>query len=186
MKRRESAVTRILTLLLVGFTVLSITAVAAGTAGSSADPLITLSYLNDTFLPELLGKADEKLAARKTELSKELSAQVESDKKELEKKYGAQGTDDTPSGTAASFAVVTLPAGQTLYGEIGCEVLLRVGTATVVSPSSPGLIDSTGGTTLDSGSLVKNHLYLMTIEGRGVKAGASAVKLLVRGAYTVK
>ena len=30
-------------------------------------------------------------------------------------------------------------------------------------------------------ALVKNHLYMMTIEGRGVKAGSGTVKVLVRG-----
>ena len=56
-----------------------------------------------------------------------------------------------------------------------------------MSPSSPGLIDSTGGTTLDNGAgLTKNHLYMMTISDRGVKATAATTKLLVRGTYEVK
>ena len=93
----------------------------------------------------------------------------------------------TSTGAADSFTVVTLTNGQTLAGEIGCEVMLRVGTAVVVSPSSPGLIDSTDGSTIDSGkSLVKNHLYMMTISDRGVKATAATTKLLVRGGYEIK
>ena len=40
--------------------------------------------------------------------------------------------------------------------------------------------------TLNNGSaLVQNHLYMMTIEGRGVRATAATTKLLVRGSYTV-
>ena len=35
------------------------------------------------------------------------------------------------------------------------------------------------------GALVQNHLYMMTIEGRGVKATAATTKLLVRGGYTI-
>ena len=90
-------------------------------------------------------------------------------------------------GTAAdTFTVVTLSNGQTLTGGIGCEVMLRVGTAVCVSPSSPGLIDESSAATLNnSGALVTNHLYMMTIEGRGVKATAATVKLLVRGSYTI-
>ena len=73
-----------------------------------------------------------------------------------------------------------------LTGDIGCEVMLRVGTAVCVSPSSPGLIDETAATALNNGSaLVQNHLYMMTIEGRGVRATAGTTKLLVRGSYTV-
>ena len=33
--------------------------------------------------------------------------------------------------------------------------------------------------------LAANHLYMMTIEGRGVKAGSDTTKLLVRGSYTI-
>ncbi|MCF2620104.1 hypothetical protein JQM63_09805 [Oscillibacter valericigenes] len=190
MKKTPHALTRLLTLLLASLTLLSISVVAAGTAGSSSDPLVTLSYLNEKFLPELLTKADEKLAARSDTASKALAAQVDADIKKLEEKYGSQSAGagaGAPSGAAESFTVVTMTSGQTLYGAIGCEVMLRVGTAAVVSPSSPGLIDSTDGTTLENGkALTKNHLCMMTIEERGVKATAATTKLLVRGAYEVK
>ena len=66
--------------------------------------------------------------------------------------------------------------------EDACEV----GTASCMSPSSPGLIDeTTAGTLNNGGALVTNHLYMMTIEGRGVKAGSATTKLLVRGTYTI-
>jgi hypothetical protein len=64
--------------------------------------------------------------------------------------------------------------------------LLRVGTATCVSPSNPGLIDQSNATLLSNGgALVQNHLYMMTVEGRGVKATAATTKLMVRGNYTI-
>ena len=185
MKKTPHALTRLFTLLLASLTILSISVAAAGTAGSSSDPLVTLSYLNEKFLPELMTRVDEKLAARTDTASKELRAQVDADIKRLEEKYGSQ--TGASVGTVDSFAVVTMTNGQVLYGAIGCEVMLRVGTASVVSPSSPGLIDSTGGTTLDNGAgLTKNHLYMMTISDRGVKATAATTKLLVRGTYEVK
>ena len=82
--------------------------------------------------------------------------------------------------------MVTLTNGQTLIGDIGCEVMLRVGSAVCVTPSSPGLINETDGTVLNNGgALVTNHLYMMTIEGRGVKATAATTKVLVRGTYKV-
>jgi hypothetical protein len=81
---------------------------------------------------------------------------------------------------------VTLSNGQVLTGDIGCEVLLRVGTAVCVSPSAPGLIDESNAAVLNnSGALAQNHLYMMTIEGRGVKATAATTKLMVRGSYTI-
>ena len=147
--------------------ILSTTVSLAAEAGSEGDPLVTLSYLNDTFLDTILTKVDQKIAARNSQIAQELGGQ-------------------SASGTALTFTVVTLSKGQVLTGDIGCEVMLRVGTASCVSPSSPGLIDESSASTLNNGgALVQNHLYMRTIEGRGVKATAAATKLLVRGTYTI-
>ncbi len=136
---------------------LTMTMSLAAEVGSADDPLVTLSYLNETFMDTIMDRVDQKLA-----------------------QGGVQG------GEASAFTVVTLSSGQTLTGDIGCEVMLRVGTAVCVSPSSPGLIDETTAATLNNGgSLDQNHLYMMTIEGRGVKATAGTTKLLVRGSYTI-
>ena len=130
---------------LVAVCALTVTGVAAASsAGSSEDPLITYSYLNDTFKKEVLSEAN------------------------------------------GGFVLVTLSSGQTLKGEVGTEVMLRVGTASCTGSSTPGLIDTTTAGTIDNGAaLTKNHLYMMTIEDRGVKAIAATVKMLVRGSYTI-
>lgn len=134
----------------------------AAEAGSGGDPLVTLSYLNETFFNDIMARVDQKIAQRTGQA--------------------------VPGGSSssASFTVVTLSQGQTLTGDIGCEVLLRIGGAVCVSPSDPGLIDETTGETLSNGaSLVQNHLYMMTIEGRGVRASAGTAKVMARGSYTV-
>jgi len=160
-------------------------AALAADAGSQQDPLVTLSYLNDTYLPSVLAQVDEKLAARDTELTRKLAEQIRQMEEKLAARYGS-GTGNAASGVASVFSVVTLSKGQTLQGQIGCEVMLRVGTAVCVADTAPGLVDTTGATTINGGAaLVKNHLYMMTIEGRGVKATADTVKVLVRGAYTI-
>lgn len=135
--------------------------------GSASDPLVTLSYLNETFLGQIMTQVEQKITARNSQL--------------LQQMGGVSG-----STASASFTVVTLTKGQVLTGDIGCEVMLRVGSASCVSPSNPGLIDETSAVTLNNGgALTANHLYMMTIEGRGVKAGADTTKLLVRGTYTI-
>ena len=160
---------RILVLLVLAG-VLSMTVTLAAEPGSSNDPLVTLSYLNETFMDSIMQKVDQKIADRNSQIAQQLGGQ----------------SGGIASGTAASFTVVTLSSGQILTGDIGCEVMLRVGTAVCVSPSSPGLIDESSAATLNNGgALVQNHLYMMTIEGRGVKATAATTKLLVRGSYTV-
>ena len=147
---------------------MNLTVSVAAEPGSEQDPLVTLSYLNDTFLNTIMEKVDQKIAARNAEIVKQLGGQVS----------GTESTD--------TFTVVTMTQGQILTGDIGCEVMLRVGTAACVSPSAPGLIDETSAGTLNNGgALEKNHLYMMTIEGRGVQATAATTKLLVRGTYTI-
>lgn len=165
MKKNRWFLRMIVLLLLSG--ALNMTVSFAAEAGSSGDPLVTLSYLNDTFLNTILQKVDQKIAVRNSQIAQQMG--------------GQSGT-----GSAAAFTVVTLSSGQTLTGDIGCEVMLRVGTASCVSPSAPGLIDeTTAGTLNNGGALAQNHLYMMTIEGRGVKATAATTKLLVRGTYTI-
>lgn len=148
--------------------VLNVTAALA--VGTTNDPLVTLSYLNDVFLGQIMDKVDSEIEGRNQEIVKALGGQVTGE----------------ASGTTATFTVVTLSKGQVLTGDIGCEVMLRVGSATCVAASSPGLINETSGQTLNNGgALTQNHLYMMTIEGRGVKATADTVKVLVRGTYTI-
>ena len=149
--------------------VLMTTALAAE-AGSPQDPLVTLSYLNETFLNTILNRVDEKIAARNTQLAQQMGGQ-----------FSGIGTT-----SVSTFTVVTLSSGQILTGEIGCEVMLRVGSAVCVAPSAPGLIDeATAGTLNNGGALAQNHLYMMTIENRAVRATAATTKLLVRGTYTL-
>lgn len=125
---------------------------AAAEAGSQGDPLVTLSYLNETFLPKIL-------------------VQV-------------QGTDSGSNGT--NFTVVDLAKGKSLSLSVGGEAMLRAGSAVCGAPSAPGLIDeTTAGSVENAGALVKNHLYMATVDGRTVKASSDGVKLLVRGTYTV-
>ncbi len=154
---------------------LLIAALAAGTtvslaaeAGSPQDPLVTLSYLNETFLGTILQRVDEKIAQRNDTLAQQI------------------GSAGLGTQSAANFTVVTLSSGQTLTGGVGCEVMLRVGSAVCVASSTPGLVNETTGSTINGGaSLSQNHLYMMTIEGRGVRATAATTKLLVRGSYTI-
>lgn len=171
----------LVTLTLVGL------AVAAGQQGTQSDPLITLSYLTQQVTPSILSQVDSKISARQTELEGKLEAVTEEYVKEVENKLGSSGGTSSGGQTGSGvYQVVTLNAGQTLTGGAACEFLLRSGTATCVSDSSPGLVDMTDGSTLANGGALKaNHLYLGTIEGRGVRASTS-VTIMVRGSYTIQ
>lgn len=148
--------------------------VACASAGSSGDPLVTLSYLNNVFTGKVQTMVDQTVDKRQAELEKALADVI-----------AGQGS---VSGGSAVFSVVTLSRGQALVGDVGCEVMLRIGSATCGVPDNEaGLIDTTGGTVLgNGGSLAVNHLYMVTISGRTVTAASGTVKLLVRGPYTIR
>lgn len=157
---------------------------AAGTAalaaGGSSDPLVSLGYLNKVFVPSVYAEVDRAVQNNEAALKAELNKTIEAWDTQL------QGTSPGQGGDSASFKVVTLSKGQTLTGQVGCEVMLRIGSAVCVTDSAPGLIDTTDGTTLNhGGALQTNHLYMVTIETRGVRATSDVVKVLARGSYTV-
>lgn len=156
----------------------------AGTAGSSNDPLVTLSYLNNTFVKQVQTMVNDAVTARKTELEQALG-NAAAGNGPVSTNPGSN--DPVGNSGGAVFSVVTLSRGQALVGEVGCEVMLRVGAATCGSPDAVGLIDTTSGDNLtNGGALAVNHLYMVTIDGRWVTAAADTVKVLVRGPYTIR
>ena len=161
-------------LLLAG---LCLTGAALAAGGDQSDPLITLSYLNETAIPQVVNQVEKITAARQKELEKKFSDQIAQYKQEA-----GQGG----SGGSASYTLVSMTKGQVMSLDVGCELLLRVGSATINANTNPALIDlSTGGAVNGGESLTKNHLYMATIPDRTLTAAAGDVKLLVRGGYTI-
>ena len=149
---------------------------AALAAGDESDPLVTLSYLNQTAIPQIVEQVEERTAQRQEELEESFRTQLN------QYQQGNQGGETASAG----YTLVTMAQGQVMRLEVGCEVLLRVGSASVQADSSPALIDLSSAGTVGAGtSLEKNHLYMSTIEGRTLTADAGTVKVLVRVGYTV-
>jgi len=166
---------------LLALTLLLGTGAALATGGGKQDPLVTLSYLEDTVIPEILSKLKTDTKSLNRDLKSDLADQIdayEDDMEQLLKAGSATGSD--------TYTLVTLTSGQTMALDVGCEMMLRVGTATVNAATAPALIDITTGGSINSGaSLEKNHLYMATIADRTLTPTAETVKLLVRGGYTV-
>lgn len=155
----------------------TVAALAAG--GDQTDPLVTLSYLDQTAIPQIVKQVEEQTASRQKELEERLAAQIT--------QYLAQAGPGagTSSGGSASFTLVSLSSGQVMSLDVGCEILPRIGTVTVRANTSPALIDTSTGGTVNSGTaLTSNHLYMATIADRTLTASGD-VKLLVRGGYSI-
>ena len=162
-------------LLLAAVVLASFAALASGGAGSQGDPLVTLSYLNETFTKEILDKVDKAARERDAAVLEEADRLIVQAERELR---------GSVSEASPAYAAVTLSPGQTLSGSAGCELILRSGEAICTARGYPGLVDTTTGGALGGGeALAENHLYLMT-DKRGVSASSEAV-LLVCGSYSI-
>ena len=88
MRKKDNAFARLVGLLLVSATVLTLTVAATGGAGTSSDPLVTLSYLNEKFLPQVLSDVDKKTASREKR-DEGLRAEI----RRGERQYGRHGAE---------------------------------------------------------------------------------------------
>ncbi len=168
-KRRKLLLTAAAAVMAVAL-IVGVTALAVNSYGTKSDPLISLSYLNNTLTPNLKNEFQQSVDASKTALIQYIDAQIAAS--------GAGGGD--------SYQVITLSKGQKIVGKVGCEIILRIGTAECAAASTPGLVNATTGSTIDSGkALEKNNVYVVSIADNGIKATASTVKVLVRGSYTI-
>ena len=178
-------------------------ALASG-VGTKDDPLVTVSYINDVFTPSVNKAIDTAIGNKTAEYTNNLNKRYEELVSALKSASGSTAFTDTfinavadaiitkqntgvsASGTSDAMKKLTFASGRTVTLNLGAEVLLRLGSATCVASGTPGLIDSTSGSDLANGkSLVKNHLYLCTVEGRGFKCSGETT-VFIRGGYTVK
>lgn len=182
----------------------------AADIGDKTDPLVTVSYikaLEPQIQETIRSMVQEEAAAYITQWNSDLAAAYE----QINKLTNSGGLDlsslssdpafiqavaaavagqlggTVPSGgTPATFTKVVVPSGKTVTLNMGTQMLLRLGSATCVASSSPGLIDLTDGSVLaGGGALLANHLYTVTVEGgRGFKA-ANEVTVFIMGGYTI-
>ena len=149
---------------------------AALAVGDKNDPLISLSYLNQKAIPAILQQVETKAQTHKSELAIQFDNAIDGYK--AEKESGALNN--------ASYKVVTLKKSQKMELGVGCEIMLRIGTAQITSATFPALVDISTAESVSTGaSLRKNHLYLATIPDRVLTATSYTTKVLVRGNYVI-
>ena len=139
---------------------LAVSAVYAFAApGTNDDPLVSLSYITDTLIPELHEYVDAKIS-----------------------KIG-----NTSTGTQGSFKVVDVKKGQMIKCGDGCEMILRMGTGTIVASAKGGISDVTAGFDLGQDiAMPANHLLIAPLgDGRGVRMTTDG-KVMIKGTYTLE
>ncbi len=85
-----------------------------------------------------------------------------------------------------AFEVVEVPAGKTLIGKAGTEIILRSGSALAIDSQLGGLSDVTAGADLRARqNIPANHLLIIPRDdGRGISASQNII-VMVRGDYEV-
>lgn len=135
--------------------------IAMADAGSTGDPLVSLSYLTNVFKPAVMTEVDSKISTA------------------VKNQGGNSGS--------SSFTAIAVSKGQYIIGGSGCEMILRSGEAASICPGSNGLADVTGGIDLPGNqSIVKNHVYVIARnDGRGI-AMLTDGYVMVKGSYSIK
>ena len=131
--------------------------------GDSNDPLITLSYINDTLIPQLKEYVDSKTASGST----------------------PSQSGSTVTGSSG-YTLVSVKAKHKIIGAEGTEFVLRMGSGTIVATSNGGVADLTDGVDLTDGMPVPaNHSLLSPKDDkRGFHMDTDGL-VLIKGTYTV-
>jgi hypothetical protein len=150
-------------LIICGLVVLLITcyAVFAAVPGSEDDPLVSKSYIEETIIPQIKEYIDDKISRLNGNNGENISS--------------------------IEFAVVSVTNGQSLIGQGGTELILRMGTANIIATEKGGIADVTAGTDLSNGvKMPSNHLLIIPLsDGRGLKA-TSDILVMVKGSYVLE
>ena len=132
----------------------------AADPGSDGDPLISKSYIDNVLLPRIYSYIDSVVGGL---------------------------TPSNPQGQSAAFEVVNVSAGQRVVAGEGTELILRMGSGTVIGSMRGGIADTTGGTDLADGTDVPaNHLLIVPLaDGRGINVTSEAI-FMIKGTYEIQ
>lgn len=144
------------------FLTLGIWAAVTASPGSESDPLVSLSYVNDTLIPQLKAYVDEKIS-------------------------GIQSGSTSTSTQSGGYKLVELSQGQTVVAEKSTEMILRQGSGTIIATEKGGIADVTDGVDLANGTAVpSNHLLIVPFsDGRGISMSTDGI-LMIKGTYSLK
>ena len=128
--------------------------------GGNDDPLISKSYIENVLMPSIKQYVESRIA---------------------------EVNSGSGTGTSNAFKVVEVKKDQQLICSAGTELILRMGTATIIATEKGGLADTTAGFDLaNNAPMPANHLLIVPVaDGRGIKA-TSSVLVMVKGGYTLK
>lgn len=129
--------------------------------GGSDDPVVTKSYIVEQVVPEIKAYIDER--------------------------FGVAASEGVVTSRSDTFMVVNVSDGKKVICEAGTELILRMGSGTVIATQKGGLADTTAGCDLADGTAMPaNHnLVVPVADGRGFRADSDVI-VMIKGGYTIK
>lgn len=166
---------------------------AAGSPGSSTDPLVTKSYVDQQIaqLSARIGSSGTSTGGGTVDSA--AVNQLQTDVGDLTKFVIDALTDIENVKSRVTviengFVVVQANKGQKLILASGSEAILRSGQATAFKGESGTLVDVSSGTDLlDGANVPVQHLVVTPKgDGRGMTIKSATAYLVIRGGYTVQ
>jgi len=176
------------------FLVIAIVAAsAAGQPGSSSDPLVTKSYV-DQQIALLSARIGNTTGTSGTgTIDNTAVAQLKTDVGDLtqfviDALTELNNVKNRITSIENGFVVLELKKGQKLMMGSGSEVILRSGQATAIKGESGTLVDVSAGVDLLQGNNIPlQHLVVSPkSDGRGMEFKANTNYVIVRGSYSIK
>lgn len=157
----------------------------AAEPGSTDDPLVAKSYVDDK-INQVLKAVNVNNSTGSTSAVNENEI-VNKILDELEPLLSSLPGDETGGSVAvATYVPVYAAVGQTVLGGEGTEMILRSGKADVYVKAEAGIVNVTTGQELKNGAKapLNNMLIIPRGDGRGVKVTENAW-FIIKGAYEI-
>ncbi|MBR6747591.1 MAG: S-layer homology domain-containing protein [Clostridia bacterium] len=156
----------------------------SGVLTAAADPVVTRSYLTDTYQPYIMSQTQQMLESAFAALEETLEKNFSTGS--LRVQIGSELWLDTMNARAMrtlTSGSYTLSSGSVVTGALGTKFTLVSGSAEVVAAAGTVLVDASEGVgCADGTALVPGHLYIIADTGGcGLRASAGTAVVTVSG-----
>ncbi|MGI6578447.1 MAG: S-layer homology domain-containing protein [Eubacteriales bacterium] len=175
-------------------------AIATGVPGSAEDPVVSLSYIQETFIPKILNQLDNRLSVLYSDNVKKTDSRIKTVISDAEKdlsidteKLKDQVTYDTymrmlDNGfymDSGEFVLLTLRAGQRVVVTKNSSFMVHQGSAVIGGREQKRLVNVTAAGEVNTNSTAsRNARYVAVDDGFvSIKAVSDTVKISVVGNY---
>lgn len=207
MRNSKRLIITILSVFIVGVTIVN---AATSEPGSSSDPVVSKSYVDEQInqLKLLLQEGnstqeksyvDEQINQLKLLLQENNSTQENTSENSISKEEiinsvlsqinNTQNNNNVQNNTTniGSYVPVSATRGQKIIGGEGTEIILRSGSAVSYTTVEDGIVNATKGLDLKNGEYIgKNNILIVPRnDGRGVSVTSDAW-FIIRGSYIIQ